>query len=67
MHYDPAKHGRAVHLSELLERFPYNVMVVDADDLTIPSVNAGYALLLGKHDVISQPLTEVFSGADMEA
>ena len=53
-------------LSELLERFPYYVMVVSSHDLTILAVNPGYALLLGKRDVIGQPLTEFFSGVDLE-
>ena len=54
-------------LSELLERFPYYVIVVNARDFTILAVNPGYALLLGKHDVIGQPLTEFFSGDDLDA
>ncbi|HKR15641.1 MAG TPA: CheR family methyltransferase [Pyrinomonadaceae bacterium] len=54
------------HLSELLERFPYYVMVIDAADLTIQAVNPGYALLLGKRDVIGQPLTDFFSGKDID-
>lgn len=54
-------------LSELLERFPYYVVVVNARDLTILAVNPGYALLLGKRDVIGRPLTEFFSGDDLEA
>ena len=54
------------HLSELLERFPYYVMLVNAADLSIQAVNPGYALLLGKRDVIGQPLTDFFSGVDLE-
>jgi two-component system, chemotaxis family, CheB/CheR fusion protein len=54
------------HLSELLERFPYYVMVVNVDDLTIQAVNPGYAILLGKRDVIGQPVKEFFSGPDLE-
>src|SRR5687767_142220 len=54
-------------LSELLERFPYYVVVVNARDLTILAVNPGYALWLGKRDVIGQPLTDFFSGTDLEA
>ena len=54
------------HLSELLERFPYYVMVVDAKNFTILAVNPGYALLLGKRNVIGQPLTEFFSGDDLD-
>lgn len=52
-------------LSELLERFPYYVMVVDAHNLTIQAINPGYALLLGKRDIIGLPVTEFFSGKDM--
>jgi two-component system, chemotaxis family, CheB/CheR fusion protein len=52
-------------LSELLERFPYYVMVVNAEDLTIQAINPGYALLLGKREIIGLPLTEFFSGKDL--
>lgn len=54
------------HLSELLERFPYYVIVVNVKDFTILAVNPGYALLLGKRNVIGQPLTEMFSGDHLE-
>ena len=54
------------HLSELLERFPYYVMVVDAQDFTIQAVNPGYALLLGKRNVIGQPLADFFDGPDLK-
>ncbi|HEX2268797.1 MAG TPA: PAS domain-containing protein, partial [Pyrinomonadaceae bacterium] len=53
------------HLSELLERFPYYVMVVDAKDLTIQAINPGYALLLGKRNIVGLPLTDFFSGKDL--
>jgi two-component system, chemotaxis family, CheB/CheR fusion protein len=53
------------HLSELLERFPYYVMVVDATDLTIQAINPGYALLLGKRDIVGLSITEFFSGKDL--
>ena len=53
-------------LSELLERFPYYVMVVNVGDLTIQAVNPGYTGLLGKRDVVGQPLTEFFNGSDIE-
>ncbi len=55
------------HLSELLERFPYYVIVVEARNLTVLAVNPGYALLLGKRNVIGQPLTEFFSGDDLDS
>jgi len=54
------------HLSELLERFPYYVMVLNVNDLTIQAINPGYALLLGKRNVIGQSLTNFFSGPDLE-
>jgi myosin heavy subunit len=53
-------------LSELLERFPYYVMVIGAHDLTIQALNPGYALLLGKRNVIGQPVADLFSGDDLE-
>jgi two-component system CheB/CheR fusion protein len=53
------------HFTELLERFPYYVMIVDADDLTIQAVNPGYALLLGKRDIIGLPVTKFFKGKDL--
>lgn len=53
------------HLSELLERFPYYVMVVDAKDLTILAINPGYAVLLGKREIVGLPVTEFFSGRDL--
>jgi hypothetical protein len=54
------------HLSELLERFPYYVMVVNAADHQILAVNPGYAMLLEKRNVIGQPLTEFFAGEDLQ-
>ena len=52
-------------LSELLERFPYYVMIVDARDLTILAINPGYAALLGKQEIVGLPVTEFFSGKDL--
>ena len=52
-------------LSELLERFPYYVMVVEVNDLTIQAVNPGYAMLLGKRNIIGMPVTEFFTGRDL--
>ena len=54
------------HLSELLERFPYYVMVVDVDDLKIQAINPGYAMLLGKRNVIGEELTQFFTGSDLK-
>ena len=53
-------------LSELIQRFPYYVMVVDVASQTIQAVNPGYALLLGKREVIGHPLIEYFSGPDLD-
>ncbi len=53
-------------LSELLERFPYYVMVVDAHNFRIEAINPGYALLLGKTDVIDVPVSEFFIGEELE-
>ena len=36
-----------LQLSALLERFPHYVMVLDAHDLTIQTINPGYTELLG--------------------
>ena len=53
------------HLSSLLERFPHYVMILDANDLTIKTINAGYKQLLGDRNVIDLPLSEVFTGKDI--
>jgi len=55
-----------LQLSELLERFPHYVMVVNADDLTIQRVNPSYGQVLGTRDVTGLPLREVFSGRDLD-
>ena len=39
---------------------------VNVRDLTIQAVNPGYALLLGKRNVVGQPLTDFFDGPDLE-
>ena len=41
-------------------------MVVSVADFTIQAVNPGYAMLLGKRDVIGQPLSQFFNGPDLE-
>jgi len=41
-------------------------MVVSASDFTIQAVNPGYALLLGKQNVIGQPVADFFSGDDLD-
>lgn len=53
-----------LELSSVLARFPHYAMVLNADDLTIQAINPAYQELLGERNVISLPLTEVFSGKD---
>jgi two-component system CheB/CheR fusion protein len=55
-----------LQLSQMLQRFPHFVMVVNTEDLTIRQVNAAYHALLGDRDVTGLPLTEVFSGHDLD-
>jgi two-component system CheB/CheR fusion protein len=65
-HLTQERSAEQLRLSELLERFPYYVMVVSASDFTIQAVNPGYALLLGKQNVIGQPVADFFSGDDLD-
>jgi two-component system, chemotaxis family, CheB/CheR fusion protein len=53
-------------LSSLLERFPHYVMILDAGDLSIQTINPGYQQLLGGRDVINRPLSDVFGGEDID-
>ena len=55
-----------LQLSALLERFPHYVMVVNAQTLIIETINPGYKQMLGDRDVIGLPISEVFSGKDLE-
>lgn len=55
-----------LQLSSLLERFPHYVMVLNADDFTVHAINPGYKQLLGIRNVIGLPLSEVFSGKDVD-
>ena len=59
-------HIEQLQLSQLLQRFPHYVMVLNADDLTIQRVNPSYRQLLGTRDVTALPLREVFSGRDLD-
>jgi two-component system CheB/CheR fusion protein len=52
-------------LSSLLERYPHYVMVLNASDLTILTVNQGYAQLFDGRNVIGHQVSEVFSGSDL--
>jgi two-component system, chemotaxis family, CheB/CheR fusion protein len=55
-----------LQLSHLLERFPYFVMVVEAEDLTVLRVNTGYQQMLGHRDPAGLPVSEVFSGSEVD-
>jgi hypothetical protein len=41
-------------------------MVVNAEDLTILTINPAYKELLGGRDVTGLPLSDIFSGEDMD-
>lgn len=53
-------------LSNLLERFPHYVMVLNAEDLTIQTINPGYKQFFGNRDVKGHPVNEIFNGPDLE-
>jgi len=53
-------------VSQMLERFPYYVMIVNAEDLTIQRVNSSYQQMLGNRNVIGLPLNEIVSGSDLD-
>jgi two-component system, chemotaxis family, CheB/CheR fusion protein len=53
-------------LATLLERFPHYVMVLNAEDFAVHAINPAYKRLLGNHDVLGQPVTEVFTGKDRD-
>jgi len=55
-----------LQLSQLLERYPHYVMVVNGKDLTIQTVNPFYHHLIGDRNVSGLPLNELFSGEDVD-
>lgn len=55
-----------LQLSQLLERFPDYVMVVNPEDLTIHRVNPGYDQLLAGRAAAGLPINEVFTGRDLD-
>ncbi len=55
-----------LQLTTVLERYPYYVMVLDAEDLTIQTINPAYKQLLGNRDVVGLPMTEVFGGKEID-
>ena len=55
-----------LQLTTLLERYPYYVMVLNAEDLTIDTINPAYKKLLGSRDVVGLPISEVFGGHEVD-
>jgi phage-related tail protein len=55
-----------MQISELLERFPHYVMVLDAEDLTVHAVNPAYKQLLGNRNVNGLPISDVFGGEQVD-
>ena len=55
-----------LQLSSVLERFPHYVMILNAENLTIQAVNPGYTELLANRNVNGLPISEVFSGKDLD-
>jgi myosin heavy subunit len=55
-----------VQIATLLERFPYYVMVLGAEDLTIQAINPAYKGLVGSRDVNGLPISEIFSGPQVD-
>lgn len=55
-----------LQVSDLLERFPHYVMVLNAADLSIQSINSGYNDLFGSRNVIGLPINEVFAGKQLD-
>ena len=55
-------HVEQLQLASLLERFPHYIMVLTAQDLAIQAINPAYKQLLGERNVQGLPLSEVFTG-----
>jgi chromosome segregation ATPase len=55
-----------LQLSALLERFPHYIMILNAEDLTIQSINTTYKELLGSRNILGLPMSEVFSGSQLD-
>jgi myosin heavy subunit len=51
-----------MQIATLLERYPHYIMVLNAEDLTIQSINPAYQQLLGTRDVKGLLMSEVFTG-----
>jgi chromosome segregation ATPase len=65
---DLTKHHRVeqLQLAELLERFPHYIMVLNAEDLTVHAINPACRELLGDRNVQGLPMSELFSGREVE-
>jgi len=55
-----------LQLAHLLERFPHFVMVLRGDDLTIQTLSPSYQQLLGERKPAGLPVSDVFSGNDLD-
>ena len=55
-----------LQIASLLERYPHFIMVLNAEDLTIQTVNPAYKQLLGTRDVNGLPMSEVFTGKNLD-
>jgi two-component system, chemotaxis family, CheB/CheR fusion protein len=53
-------------LSQLLERFPYYVLTVNADDFTVQQINPAYHQVLDGRDVIGLSVRDIFSGDEVD-
>lgn len=55
-----------LQIATLLERYPHYIMVLNADDLTIQSINPAYTKLIGTRDVKGLPMSEIFTGQQVD-
>jgi two-component system CheB/CheR fusion protein len=62
------RHSRIaqLQLTQLLERFPHYVMILDADSLTVQTINSAYRRLLGNRDVTGLIISEVFTSSEVQ-
>jgi two-component system, chemotaxis family, CheB/CheR fusion protein len=56
-----------LQLASVLERYPHYIMVLNANDLTIQSINPTYEQVLGGRDVNGLPMSEVFNGTQVDS
>lgn len=55
-----------LQLNALLERFPYYVMVLNAEDLTVHAVNPAYQQLFGEREIQALPVSDLFDGRQVD-